>query len=239
MRVVLSFILLFCLAPVSIAAPFTPEQEARIKELVRETMVSEPDILARSLDAWQQKGSQERIQSVLSSQKEALYHDAASPSMGAEKPLLTLVTFTDYNCPYCKRFDPELERIVKNNPGVRLVIKLIPFRGESSITSAREALTVWRKDPQHFWALHRTLMAKKGYHDDASIKTAIRRAGAVAVEPDQQSEQTLRSNLKLAEALGVQGTPATLVGDEMLSGAVSREDLEALVKQQLAKARGG
>jgi protein-disulfide isomerase len=236
---VLSFILLFCLAPLSVAAPFTPEQEARIKALVRETMVSEPDILGQSLDAWQQKGSQDRIQSVLSSQKEALYHDDASPSMGAEKPLLTLVTFTDYNCPYCKRFDPELNRIVKNNPQVRLIIKLIPFRGESSITSAREALTVWRKDPQHFWALHQKLMAKKGYHDDASIRTAFQKSGAMAVEPDKQSEDTLRTNLKLAEALGVQGTPATLVGDTMLSGAVPREDLEALVKEQLAKARGG
>ncbi len=236
---ILTFILLFCLAPLSMAAPFTPEQEARIKELVRETMVSEPDILGQSLDAWQQKGSAERVQSVLSSHKDALYYDDASPSMGAEKPLLTLVTFTDYNCPYCKRFDPELERIVKNNPQVRLIIKLIPFRGESSITSAREALTVWRKDPQHFWALHQKLMAKKGYHDDASIRTAIQKSGAMAVEADKQSEETLRTNLKLAEALGVQGTPATLVGDEMLSGAVPREELEALVKEQLAKARGG
>ena len=57
--------------------------------------------------------------------------------------------------------------------------------------------------------------------------------------PSELSMTTLRTNMELAEKLGVQGTPATLIGDQMLPGAVSYEELETMVKQQLAKVKNG
>ncbi|MGU3524739.1 DsbA family protein [Enterobacteriaceae bacterium C23F] len=165
-----------------------------------------------------------------------LWNDPNTPSMGAEKPRLTLVSFTDYNCPYCKQFDPELEKIVHKYPDVKLVVKLLPFRSESSANSARIALTAWRQQPQQFWALHQRLMSKKGYHDDASIQAAQEKTGTAAIKADAQSAETLQMNLILSQVLGVQGTPATLVGKTMVPGAISYADLEALVKEELAKA---
>lgn len=82
-------------------------------------------------------------------------------------------------------------------------------------------------------------MAKKGFHDNASIAAAQDKTGVKQVAPTEQSMTTLRTNMQLAEQFGVQGTPATLIGDQMLPGAVSYEDLEALVKQQLAKVKNG
>lgn len=168
--------------------------------------------------------------------QDLLFNDPNTPAMGAEKPRLTLVTFTDYNCPYCKQFDPELEKIVHKYPDVRLVIKLLPFRSESSAASARIALTAWRQQPQQFWALHQRLMSKKGYHDDASILAAQQKTGTSAIKPDELSGQTLQMNLILSQVLGVQGTPATLVGKTMVPGALPYDELEALVKEELAKA---
>ena len=168
--------------------------------------------------------------------KDLLFNDPNTPSMGATKPRLTLVSFTDYNCPYCKQFDPELEKIVHKFPDVRLVVKLLPFRSESSANSARIALTAWRQQSEQFWALHQRLMSKKGYHDDASILSAQQKTGTEAIKADDQSGETLQMNLILSQVLGVQGTPATLVGKTMVPGAISYEDLEALVKEELAKA---
>ena len=165
-----------------------------------------------------------------------LWNDPNTPSMGAEKPRLTLVSFTDYNCPYCKQFDPELEKIVHKYPDVKLVIKLLPFRSESSANSARIALTAWRQQPQQFWALHQRLMSKKGYHDDASILAAQQKTGTANIKADGQSGETLQMNLILSQVLGVKGTPATLVGKTMVAGAIPYDELEALVKQELAKA---
>lgn len=165
-----------------------------------------------------------------------IFNDPASPRKGAEKPALVIVNFTDYNCPYCKQFDPMLEKIVHDYPQVQLILKLLPFRGESSMTSARVALTAWRQQPDKFWALHQRLMAKKGMHDDASILSAQQKTRTADIAADEQSLESVKMNLILSQVLGIQGTPATIVGDEMVAGAIAYDDLEALVKEQLAKA---
>jgi protein-disulfide isomerase len=167
---------------------------------------------------------------------EMIFNDPASPRKGAEKPALVIVNFTDYNCPYCKQFDPMLEKIVQDYPQVQLVVKLLPFRGESSMTSARVALTTWRQQPEKFWALHQRLMAKKGNHDDASILSAQQKTQTADIKADAQSTDSVKLNLILSQVLGIQGTPATIVGDQLVAGAIAYDDLEALVKEQLAKA---
>lgn len=91
-----------------------------------------------------------------------LFNDPNSPRIGAKNPKLTLVVFTDYNCPYCKKFDPYLEKIVEKHPDVAVVFKFLPYRSESSLTAARDALTLWRQDPGAFMKLNHTLMAKRG-----------------------------------------------------------------------------
>lgn len=167
---------------------------------------------------------------------EMIFNDPASPRMGSDKPALVIVNFTDYNCPYCKQFDPMLEKIVHDYPQVQLVIKLLPFRGESSMASARVALTTWRQQPAKFWALHQRLMAKKGNHDDASILAAQQKTATADIKADAKSQDDVQMNLILSQVIGVQGTPATIVGDQMVAGAIGYDDLEALVKEQLAKA---
>ncbi|MGB9097485.1 DsbA family protein [Erwinia sp.] len=228
--------LLLASSPVLAAPPFTPEQEVRIKELIRETLVENPKILAEAAQAYDKQAQKEQgavLRQVIEQNKVALFLDESSPRLGAKEAKVTLVNFTDYNCVYCKQFDPALEKLVKNYPEVAVVIKPLPYRSETSLTAARQALMFWREKPDRFWALHQRLMAKKGYHDEASIKAAEKKVGLSFVEPDQRSTETINSNLQLAQHLGVSGTPATLIGEQMISGAIPYDQLEALVKAQL------
>ncbi|MBA7930102.1 thioredoxin domain-containing protein [Klebsiella sp. RHBSTW-00215] len=165
-----------------------------------------------------------------------LFNDPLSPRMGAKEPKLTIVSFTDYNCPYCKQFDPMLEKIVHDNPDVLLIVKLLPFKGQSSVNAAKAALSTWQQQPDKFWALHQRLMAKKGYHDDASIHAAQQKTASDGVKIDEKTMESLKMNLILSQVLNIQGTPATIIGDEMVAGAIPEADLEGLVKEQLAKA---
>ncbi|WP_145560847.1 DsbA family protein [Yersinia mollaretii] len=234
-------VLLFALivTPLWAAEPFTSAQEVRIKELIRETLVANPDILEQSANAWQQQANaaqEQQLSQFIAANKQVLYQDPGSPRFGAAKPALTLVSFTDYNCPFCKTFDPLLEKIVQEYPQVAVVIKFLPFKGESSVTSARLALTLWQQHPDQFMVFHQRLMAKKGFHDASSIAAAQKKTGVTPVDLSDQSLNVLRSNLKLADQLGIQGTPATLIGNQMVPGAVAYEQLEAIVKQQLALA---
>lgn len=169
---------------------------------------------------------------------EALFNDPGSARIGAKQAKLTLVNFTDYNCPYCKQLDPLLEKIVKTYPDVAVIVKPLPFKGESSVLAARTALTTWREHPEQFPALHEKLMQKRGYHTDASIRQAQAKSGASPVTLEVKSQETLSTNLQLARLIGVQGTPATIIGDELIPGAVSWEVLNEVVKEKLAVAHG-
>ena len=239
MKYTLMFTLLMTASLQAVAAPaLTPAQEARVQELVQETLLKHPEILAAAaekLDQQSAEASQQQMKSVIAQNSDFLYRDPNSPRIGAAKPRLTLVVFTDYNCPYCKKFDPYLEKIVAKYPDVAVVFKFLPYRSESSVTSARDALTVWRAHPEQFMKFNDLLMAKKGYHDDASIAQAKQKAGVVVNEPDSESFETVKKSLALAQQLGIQGTPATLIGDEMLSGWVPYEQFDAMVSDALKK----
>ena len=239
MKYTLLFTLLMTASLQAVAAPaLTPAQEARVQELVQETLLKHPEILAAAaekLDQQSAEASQQQMKSVIAQNSDFLYRDPNSPRIGSAKPRLTLVVFTDYNCPYCKKFDPYLEKIVAKYPDVAVVFKFLPYRSESSVTSARDALTVWRAHPEQFMKFNDLLMAKKGYHDDASIAQAKQKADVVVNEPDSESFETVKKSLALAQQLGIQGTPATLIGDEMLSGWVPYEQFDAMVSDALKK----
>lgn len=235
MRTLLSF-LFFVSAVTYAASALTPEQETRVKELVRQTLLDNPQILAEVADKLNQQVADEQnknIKATIEENKALLFNDANSPRIGAKKSMLTLVVFTDYNCPYCKKFDPYLEKIVKDYPDVAVVMKFLPFRSESSLTSAQLALTLWNTHPDQFMKFNYVLMSKAGYHDNASIDAAKKRAGVTITEPDAKSLETIKTSLALADKLGIQGTPATLIGDQVLSGWVEYDQFKSMVKTAL------
>lgn len=239
MKKILFTLILLSLSTQAFAAPaLTAAQEARVQELVKETLLNHPEILAAAaekLDQQDAQANQQQLEEVIAKNADFLFRDANSPRIGAAHPRLTLVVFTDYNCPYCKKFDPYLEKIVAKYPDVAVQFKFLPYRSESSVTSACDALTVWRAHPEQFMKFNDILMAKKGYHDDASIAQAKTKAGVTVNKPDEQSMQTLKKSLMLAQELGIQGTPATLIGNEMLSGWVPFEQFDAMVSDALKK----
>ncbi|NIF23615.1 DsbA family protein [Candidatus Pantoea multigeneris] len=224
--------------PLMASTALTSEQEARVRELVRETLVSNPAILAEAADAWDKQAAQNQqsmVQEAIKKNHAALYEDAYSPRLGAKQPQLTLVNFTDYNCQFCKRQEADLERLMRAYPQVAVIIKPLPYRGETSMTSARYAISIWQQQPEKFAAFHETLMSKKGDHTDATLQAALKKNDLVLKAMTPESEKTMALNLALAQQMMVQGTPATLIGKQMVMGAVPYEQLEAAVKTALAE----
>ncbi|WGO82604.1 DsbA family protein [Arsenophonus apicola] len=217
---------------------FTLEQKAFLQEQIRETLVNNPEILVQAANAYHEQRQQQRqqqLQKIVKQNQNRLFNDPNSPRLGAAEAKLVMVYFTDYNCSFCKQFDPLLIKIVQSQPQVALIIKPLPFRAQSSVTAARSALSLWKQNREKFWLLHHRLMAKKGYHDNASIKAAEQKIGINLMQFDSQTLDTINDNLALAQQLDVQGTPATLIGSQVLSGAVSYEQLQGIVKTELEK----
>lgn len=227
------------LAPALHAAPFTPEQEARIKELIRETLVANPKILDEAAESWEKQNTaaqEAQLGDFIKGNKDMLFNSATSPRLGAKNPKLTLVLFTDYNCPYCKQFDPQIAKLLKAYPNdLGLVIKLLPFKGQTSVKAAQYSLTLWQQDPARFLPLHDKLMSKQGMLTEADINKALAATGNVALKPEGKATEELRNSLRIGTLLGVQGTPATLIGNQLVPGALPYEQLKQLVKAELAK----
>ncbi|MCK2084939.1 thioredoxin domain-containing protein [Aeromonas sp. 3925] len=227
------------LTPTLHAAPFSPEQEAHIKELVRETLVQNPTILEEAAQSWEKQNAATQaaqIDKLLKDNEDVLFNSPTSPRLGAKNPRLTLVSFSDYNCPFCKQFDPHLAKLLKTYPDdIALVIKLLPFKGQTSAKAAEYSLSLWQQDPARFLALHDKLMSKQGMLTEADINKALAATGNSDLKLDDKATEELRSSLKIGTLMGVRGTPATLVGNQLVSGAIPYEELEEIVKAELAR----
>lgn len=222
------------------SAPFTAEQEQRIRELIHETLVQQPQILNEAIIALQSQETADQelqIKKLLKDNQAQLYNSPDSPKIGPQKAALTLVYFTDYNCPYCKQFEASLEKVMAKHPDVNVIIKPLPYLGDSSRTTAELALTLWQTQPEKFAAFHRDLTAKTGRHDRASIEKVLTQNQLSTLTASEQAKTSLENNTRLAETLRVGGTPVTVVGDTMIMGVVPYEDLETAVVAALKQSK--
>ncbi|MBU1376754.1 MAG: DsbA family protein [Alphaproteobacteria bacterium] len=163
-------------------------------------------------------------------------NDAGSPAVGAATPDVTVVIFTDYQCPICKRADPALSRLIAIDPNVRVVWKDWPIRGPGSDLAARTALAAHAQG--RYAEVHDALMAARGQLTPARIADIARQAGAdpVRLAADLRTEaraidaQLGRHRLQ-AFSLGLQGTPAYLVGPYLIQGGLDDRALSAAVRR--------
>jgi len=198
--------------------------------IVREGLVADPTVLPDAVDALRDA----QYAPVLSANRAAIETPFAASWKGAAKPDVTLVEFFDYACPYCKASNPHVDRLIKEDPGLRVVYRELPILGPDSITAARLSLEASKLG--RFAQFHDTLW-NAGRPAPATIATASQAAG-IAPTPtnDAQVEAELKRNFQLAGQLGATGTPLFVVGDKVLSGAVGYDALKKAIDDTRKKA---
>jgi protein-disulfide isomerase len=234
-------LLLTLLAPLqaSRADPFTPEQEAAIGRIVRQYLEEHPEAVLQALEAADAKAkaaAAEEAKRAVAAKRRELEADPASPVIGNRKGDVTLVEFFDYRCPYCKQVAPSLDALLGEDKQLRVVMKEFPILGKDSVTAARAALAAERQGK--YAPFHLALMALKGPLGDEALYKA---AAAVGLDVDRlksdmalpEIEAQLRTNHALARALDIRGTPAFVIGGELIPGAV---DI-ATLRRKIAAAR--
>jgi len=232
-------------APVAAQAPpqqgFTPDQRAAIVEILREALKSDPSILEDAIAALQALDAArecEAWRAAIIANREALTADPALPYRGAARPTAIVTEFFDYRCPHCRRMSPVVTDLVRADRGLRVVLIDLPILGPASVTAARAALAAQRQG--RYLEMHDALMRLRGEPTEAEI---LRLAAELRLDADRLRRdmadpaiaQRLDANLRLAQALGVQGTPAYVIGTEMLPGAVSAEQLREAIGRARAQ----
>lgn len=220
--------------------PFTPEQKAALTQLVREVLVSNPEILIEAMNALEAKQQAEAgraAKAAIAANRKAIFEDGVSYVAGNPKGDVTIVEFFDYRCGYCKQVQPSLTTLLQEDSKVRLVLKELPVLGPESVIAARAAVAALEQDKgAKYLGFHNAMMEFRGQITEAEV---YRLAGAAKLDIAKlktdmaapKTEQVLRANLALADTLGIQGTPGFVIGDQLVPGAVSLDTLRQLVKE--------
>ena len=164
--------------------------------------------------------------------REALERDRNAVVLGNPDGNVTLTEFFDYNCPFCKKLVPAMQRLIGSDPQLRVVFREWPVFGEGSDFAARAALAA--REQGKYWQVHAGLMAMKDRAAEPSVTRVVRRLGLdeaklrEAMQSDPVEDHIARSFM-LADHMSLIGTPTLIAGDEALFGDQSFEDLTALV----------
>lgn len=222
---------------VSAAELLTTDQQDEVRKIVREYLIENPDILIEAIQAYQVRAAQEennRQQLALAHSKAALERDPSSPVIGNPEGDITVVEFMDYRCGYCKKVFPAVQELLKSDGNIRYVVKEFPILGPDSEIASRAAMSVWLSAPEKYMAYHAALMEARG---GLSEKRVITMAEEMGLDGQQISEKMkspevvaiLNKNRELAGALNIRGTPAFVIGNKLVPGAISIESLRELV----------
>ncbi|HTJ01738.1 MAG TPA: DsbA family protein [Methylovirgula sp.] len=172
--------------------------------------------------------------------REMILNDPAAPVGGNPQGDVTIVAFEDYNCPFCKKAEPAIQKLVKDDGHIRLVYKDWPILAATSVYAAQVALAA--KYQGKYELVHNALMALPGRPDKATIDKTLHKSG---VDVDQLNKDLdahmaeikalIRRNDAQATGMGFQGTPVFLIGPYMVAAALDYDGFKKVVVQAREK----
>ena len=216
------------------ADSFTPAQRSEIVRILREALVKDPSILRDAVEALQVSEKQteaETARAMLAANQASLI-DPADPVAGNPDGNVTIVEFFDTRCGYCKRLEAPMAELLKGDQQIRLVYKDLPVLGPASVLGAKALIAAQRQG--RYEALRNALMHTDIPHTKDTIRAEAVRLGLdwprLSQDMDApETEARIQKNLRLAAALGIQGTPAMVIGDTLIPGAVDLAELQRAV----------
>lgn len=224
-------------------AGFSDLQKNQIRELVRDYILQNPEIILESvaiMQARQKAEENERAQQALIQSRDLLENAPGDPILGNPDGTITLVEFFDYQCGYCKAMMEPLRAVMEEYDNLRIVMKEFPILGEPSGMAARASLAA---DLQGLYSeFHMALLGHRGRLTETAILQVAREVGLdmARLATDMDSPEVaaiIDRNRALAQQLQIEGTPAFTIGGQLIPGAVNEQQLSALVADAAAKAK--
>ena len=216
-----------------------PDQRRVTEEIVRDYLLRHPEIVLeaiRILQAREQAVADEQAAQAMAAGADALRSDPLSPVGGNPEGDVTVVEFFDYACPYCRNAHPLLSKLMTADANIRIVYKEYPILGEASVYASRVALAVFLLEPQKYERFHANMFQTRGrLAAETAVQVALDlgldRSRLMQTAESDEVSAILTSNVKLAQSIGINGTPAFVIGDSIVPGLVPLEQLQALVSE--------
>jgi protein-disulfide isomerase len=233
-----------CSAPVAASAQtFNEAQRGEIQKIVKDYLLEHPEILeevSAELQKRQTAAEAEKHKAAVKANASLIFDSPRGVTIGNKDGDVTFVEFFDYNCGYCKRAMADMIDLMKSDPKLKVVLKEFPVLSEGSVEAAKVAVAARMQDPSKYLDFHTKLLGGRGPADKARALAAAKDAGydTAKLEKDMQSPEvkaTIAENFKLAEDMGMNGTPSYVIGKQVVVGAVGLDGL----KEKISVARCG
>lgn len=242
----LAFALAICAAPVaSKAQSFSQGQRGEIEKIIKEYLLANPEILeevSAELTKRQTLAEAEKHRVAVEKNADTIFNSQRGVVLGNKTGDVNFVEFFDYNCGYCKKAMNDMLDLMKSDPKLRVTLKEFPVLGPGSVEAAQVAIAVRMQDPtgKKYLDFHQKLLGGRGQADKARALAVAKEVGVdmAKLEKDMVSPEvaaTLNENFKLAEDMGLNGTPSYVIGKDVVVGAVG---LDGLTKK-ISEARCG
>jgi protein-disulfide isomerase len=216
------------------AQQFNEQQREELGTIIRDYLIGNPEVLREAIQALerkQQEAQEAAAKQAIVERADELYRSDADLIAGNPEGGVTMAEFFDYNCGYCKRAMPDVLKLIESDKDLRVVLKEWPILGEGSVFAAKAALAS-RKQGK-YWEFHLALMQERSVNEPKVLEVAER----VGLDVEQlksdmarpEVEEVIERNMRLAEALGLRGTPAFLIGEQLLPGAMPYRVLEQTI----------
>lgn len=202
---------------------------SRLEAVVHDYILANPEILPEAMDRLQERRAVQAVET-----NRADYETPfGSAWAGAEDADVVLVEFFDYACGFCRRANPDVERLLNEDGRLKVVWRELPVLGPASEAAAVASLAA--AEQGRFRQFHKALfdLGRPGPH---TIARAQQATGVTAAEGGPAPYRAeLEKNYELARAIQASGTPTFVVGNKVLQGAVGYDALKAAI----AEARAG
>ena len=232
-----------CLAVIA-AAParaqsFNDAQRGEIERIVKDYLIAHPEVLQEVMAEFEKRQNAAELEKQtagVKQHKETLFNSAHQVTLGNPKGDVTMVEFFDYNCGYCKKALGDMLALIKTDPNLKVVLKEYPVLGPGSLEAAQVAVAARMQDKtgKKYLDFHQRLLGGHGTADKARALAAAKDAGfdMARIEKDMASEEvreTLKENMKVADAIGLNGTPSYIIGSDVVIGAQGYDVLKEKV----------
>ena len=219
---------------------FSPEQRGEIQRIIKDYLLSNPELLQEvmnELDKRQALAEAEKHRVAVKEHRATIFESPRQVNLGNPQGDVTVVEFFDYNCGYCKRAMTDMMDLIKADAKVRFVLKEFPVLGEASMQAAQVAAAVRIQDKtggKKYLEFHQKMLTGRGQADKARALAVAKEIGmdVARIEKDLAGDEvkaTIEESMKLAEALGLNGTPSYVVGGDVVIGAVGLSTLKEKV----------
>ena len=226
----------------ALAELFSADQREEIGHIVKDYLLAHPEVMQdvmAELEKRQQTAEAEKHRTAVAENKATLFSSPHQVVLGNPQGNVTMVEFFDYNCGFCKRALSDMLDLIKSDNNLRFVLKEFPVLGEGSVEAARVAVAARMQDSsgKKYLEFHQKLLGSRGGADKMRALAVAKEVGfdMARIEKDMGSDEvkkTIEENMKLADALGVNGTPSYVVGEEVVVGAVGIEALREKLKAE-------